>query len=63
MSSKRKPEGLLTRCELAEHMSVSDDTIDKWRKYHGLPWLKLPGRCVRFDPVDVQTWRDEYKAS
>ena len=51
-----KTERLLTRRELAEYLRVSEDSVDRWRKYADLPYLKLPGRCVRFRLSDVEQW-------
>ena len=42
--------------ELADWLSVSIQTIDKWRKLEGLPALPLPSRTVRFLKRDVMDW-------
>lgn len=39
----------VTKAELAKRYSVSERTIANWMAKRIIPFLKFPGRCVRFD--------------
>ncbi len=47
---------LLSAEEVAELTGLSIDTLAQWRSQkRGIPYLKI-GRCVRYDPQDVQQY-------
>jgi excisionase family DNA binding protein len=48
-------EPLLTARELAEHLSLSADTVLDWAEAGRIPHFKL-GRAVRFRPSEVDAW-------
>jgi len=50
---------LVTRRQLAAYLNVSEDSIDRWRQLAGLPFLRLPGRCIRFRLADIERWLAE----
>lgn len=52
-------KALVTRRQVADYCNVSEDTVDRWRKYSGLPYLKLPGRFIRFRVADIERWLAE----
>ena len=49
---------LLSKQQLAEHLQVSEVTIDRWRK-QGLPWKRAGVKLVRFDLNEVNVWLKE----
>jgi excisionase family DNA binding protein len=51
---KNEPRELLTAEQVAAHTGLSTETLAQWRSQRrGIPYLKV-GRCVRYDPADVQ---------
>ena len=53
---------LLTAKELAHLLSVSERTLEAWRKSsNGPPWIKLTGtgRGVRYQLDGLKQWIDE----
>ena len=49
---------ILTQKELAERLSVTQDTLRRWAKYDGLPRLNTPG-AVRYSWSQVYSWLNE----
>lgn len=54
-------ERLLTKCEAAKLLGVSERTIDNWRAEGRLRAVKLGQGAVRFDPVDLRAFIDQSK--
>jgi len=51
----------LTTTQAAEYLGISIGTLQNWRskkESFGPPFVKV-GRSVRYDPLDLQRWRDE----
>lgn len=46
---------LLSKKQLADHLQVSEVTIDRWRK-QGMPWTKAGVKLIRFDLEQVNDW-------
>lgn len=51
--TKRKISNLLTARQLAEVIQVKPNTLLKWASQGEIPCVRLVGRCVRFDPLEV----------
>jgi excisionase family DNA binding protein len=56
-----KPEGLLTKAELATVLSVSQRHVFTLME-QGLPHIRL-GRCVRFSSEEVLSWLRDQRLS
>ena len=50
-----EPTTWITRQQLADHVQVNVDTVDRWRKA-GLPSIKTGPRLVRFDREAALDW-------
>jgi len=49
---------LMNEYEVARHLSVSPETVRKWRQLKkGPPAIKV-GACVRYRRADVDAWLD-----
>jgi len=46
--------------ELSEWLGVATGTLYNWVSYGRLPHTKL-GRCLRFDPDEIDKWLDRAK--
>ena len=46
---------MLTRKELAQHLKVTDRTIDRYRKI-GMPFITTRTGLIRFNLDDVVEW-------
>ena len=51
-----EPDRLLRARELAPLLGVSISTIYYWKRYHGLPSVKLGVKTRRFRFRDVRRW-------
>lgn len=51
---------LLTVKEIAQVLTVSPATVNKWMKHSKLPYLKL-GKAVRFLEKDVLAWVEKQR--
>ena len=58
--SSPSPSLLLTKKQLAEHLSISIRSIDNFMNNEGLPFYKM-GRSVRFRLDDVAAWMQKRK--
>jgi excisionase family DNA binding protein len=47
---------LLTTKDLAELMQVKLRTIYRWVEKNKVPFIKLPGGDIRFDPDKIDNW-------
>lgn len=56
-----KIEPLLTTKNLIEYLSVTRQTIERWRK-EGMPYLQLKGN-IRFNRAEVMEWLQENRSS
>ncbi len=53
---KSELRNLLSAEQVAACTGISLDTLAQWRSQkRGIPYLKI-GRCVRYDPQDVQQY-------
>ena len=46
---------LLTKCQAAEALGVSEATVDRWRAEAALPFVKVDGK-VLFRPSALEAW-------
>lgn len=52
---------ILTTCELADYLSLSERTLIRWRVQRvGPPWTKV-GHHVRYRKADIDTWLDRQR--
>lgn len=51
---------LFTKADVAKRYSVSVRTVHNWMKLNVVPFLKLPGRCVRFDVAATDAALEQY---
>jgi excisionase family DNA binding protein len=62
---KRKKPTSLTRFwdkpNIAEYLGVSIYTIDAWVSQKRIPFLKIGGRKVVFDKMEIDKWIDEQR--
>lgn len=47
---------LMTKAEVADRWQVSQRTVERYRKDHGLPAMKLTSGAVRFFRADVEAF-------
>jgi excisionase family DNA binding protein len=52
---------LLTTIEAAQRLGISARTLEKWRYEHNGPTVTRMGRVVRYDPKDLETYKEEHK--
>lgn len=52
--------GLMTTREVAAYMHMSASGVDKIRREHGLPFVKI-GKSVRFERKDIDRYIDSNK--
>ena len=52
------PQGIFTRCEVADKLKISVCSVDRFRK-KGLEAIKLPGGLVRFTGEALNTYLEE----
>ncbi len=45
---------LLTATEMAERLRIRPSTIQLWARNGFIPALRITGKVVRFDPVEVE---------
>ena len=50
------PVHLVNKREAALILSVSPRTIEKWVFERRIPFTRVGGRCVRFDPEELLRW-------
>lgn len=53
---KAPSEKLWTQAELAEHLDVSERTVEDWRYKGDGPPVVHAGRSIRYVPADVRAW-------
>lgn len=46
--------GLITREQLAEELSLRPGTVKRWTQEGIIPCLRLSGKVVRYDPIEVE---------
>ena len=51
---------LATSQEVAQYLRVHVKTVERWRRLHGLPCLKIGGR-IRYDVSDVTRWASAHR--
>ncbi|MEV0444871.1 helix-turn-helix domain-containing protein [Streptomyces spectabilis] len=57
------PDRYLTPDDIAEMFEVPKETVYQWRKKRtGPPGFRV-GKYVRYDPADVQRWKQERMAA
>jgi predicted DNA-binding transcriptional regulator AlpA len=57
---ERHPDDMLSKTELAQALSVSTRTIDRWiAERTGPPYVRLPRGRLRWRWGDVQVWLRE----
>ncbi len=49
-----KPPDIMTKAEIAKYLKKSNATINRWMRYHGLPYHGV-GRPT-FNRVEVDEW-------
>jgi excisionase family DNA binding protein len=49
---------LLTISQLAEKVNFKPRTIKGWVQKRVVPFKKMPGGDIRFDPEEIQKWLD-----
>jgi excisionase family DNA binding protein len=49
---------LLTISQLAEKVNFKPRTIKGWVQRRVVPFKKMPGGDIRFDPDEIQRWLD-----
>lgn len=55
---------MLSPCEVAEALGVSESTIFRWRKERtGPPWHRIGPKLVRYSEAELRKWMDESKRS
>jgi excisionase family DNA binding protein len=47
--------GLMTKEEVQDYLRISHQTLQRYMKEYGLPYIKL-GRRVLFDPAALKAW-------
>ncbi|MEW6470942.1 MAG: helix-turn-helix domain-containing protein [Actinomycetota bacterium] len=47
---------------MARFLGVSPKTVRKWQLGGSLPFVKLGGKLVRFEPEAIRAWVDERAA-
>jgi len=50
----------MKRKQASEHYGVSVDTLDNWRKHHGLPWVKAPTGVILINISKGDAWLDAF---
>lgn len=54
----RNPMGLVLARELAKIVGVSQDKINYWRHWKGLPFHRVGPKAYLYSPAEVQEWID-----
>ncbi len=53
---------MLSTKQAAEFLGISRRTLEKFRMTGGGPrYVAISGRCVRYDPADLEAWLDSKK--
>jgi excisionase family DNA binding protein len=42
--------------EVAEFLNLAPGTIYHFLSEHKIPFIRISGRCVRFDPKQIEAW-------
>ena len=50
------PVHLVDKRDAARILSVSPRTIEKWVFDRRIPFTRVGGRCIRFDPDELLQW-------
>lgn len=50
---------LLTTKEICEIYKISRNTVDRWRREKGLPYIRV-GSGIRFKEEDVKEWIEKH---
>jgi hypothetical protein len=56
------PPRLAVKLDIAQRYKVSKRTVDYWMA-EGLPYRKINGKTVRFDPLETDAWVDTFKVA
>jgi excisionase family DNA binding protein len=52
----------LSKKEASEYLKISKGTVERWMKYHGLPYIKVKhSRRVLFVRSDIDTFMESQK--
>ena len=53
---------LMTPAQTSKYLGLAENTLAKWRQQgKGPRWIQINGRCVRYDPIDVDLWVNSRK--
>ena len=52
---------LLNAREAAEYLGLKEQTVRQWASMGKLPKVKLGGKCLRFDVVELNVWLDSQR--
>lgn len=56
-------DDMLTPKQLAAKLQISPLTLGRWVREGSIPYYRLNGKDIRFDPEEVETWKlARYKA-
>jgi excisionase family DNA binding protein len=55
-------ERLLTARQVAEFFDVTPETVLRWRRERGLPFVLLTSRAIRFRESDLDAWIEQRAA-
>ena len=50
---------LLNKRQVAEYLGLKVYTIDAWVSQRRIPYIKVGGRCVRFNLEEIEAWLKE----
>lgn len=51
-------ENLMTICDLAKHLQISEITIRRWCEGQKIPAIKI-GKQWRFEPKQIEMWKNK----
>jgi len=54
--------GLWTYQQVAEYLGVPVGTVYAWVSQRRIPFIRISGRCVRFDPEAINAWLDSNRS-
>jgi excisionase family DNA binding protein len=59
MTNKRKASPWLDVNDAAKHFKVAKDTVYRWSRLGILPSVRMPGGIVRWDPEDIEKFKQQ----
>jgi excisionase family DNA binding protein len=60
-SEKRTQSRFWDKRQLAEYLGISIYTVDAWVSQRRIPFLKIGGRKVVFDKLEIDEWINEQR--